>query len=251
VSTWIKLHDNFWRNPKILAAGEDAGTLYVQGLCYCSDGLTDGRIPTAALRTLTAKKDARTLARILVREGLWLETATGWEVHDYLAVQRSRAQVESERQKARDRKARSRSGHAVTPPVTDGGSHAHVTQPETETETDNPSPTPPPAEVVTGQHEWQRKSGLPLADAPPNDPYRCVRCGAIDGECNPFGDTGRDCTRSIPGGWTIDPSQVAELRAVRGAVFRGSGLPDTSRSERGAPASPLPPVVDQPKGRSE
>lgn len=193
MSTWIKLHDNFWRNPKILAAGEDAGTLYVQGLCYCSDGLTDGRIPTAALRTLTAKKDARTLARILVREGLWIETPTGWEVHDYLSVQRSRAQVESERQKARDRKARSRSGHAVTPPVTDGGSHAHVTQPETKPETDNPTPTPPPENDVT-------RSLIPL---PTLDPI-----------------TEALAAQQERGGHaTIDPAQVHELRAVRDSVF--------------------------------
>jgi len=194
VSTWIKLHDNFWRNPKILAAGEDAGTLYIQGLCYCSDGLTDGLIPTAALRMLTARKDAKTLARILVREGLWVETAQGWEVHDYLVHQRSRLQVEAERQKARDRKARSRSGHAVTPPVTDGGSHAgshaHVTQPETDTETDNPTPTPPPLETVTE-----------LKDHP------------MRGFIHPDAYQGGRLDR-------IDPAQVEELRAVR-ASLRG------------------------------
>jgi hypothetical protein len=162
VTTWIKLHDNFWRNPKVLAAGEDAGTLYIQGLCYCSDSLTDGEIPTAALRTLTIKKDARTLARILVREGLWAETSHGWAVHDYLEVQRSRAQIEAEREKSRTRQRRwrdesapdvtpaSRRDKAVSHGVSHGVSHADVTQPEavSVTETDNP-PYPPVEQAVT------------------------------------------------------------------------------------------------------
>lgn len=142
MTTWIKLHDNFRTNPKVLRAGEDAAWLYVCGLLYCSANLTDGEIPTPALRTLTEKRDARTLAKVLVREGLWKETPTGWLVHDYLEVQRSRAQVEGEREKARQRQARSRKSHAVTSPVTNGVSHAHVTPPETDTETDV-TPLPP------------------------------------------------------------------------------------------------------------
>lgn len=161
MTTWIKLHDNFWENPKVLAAGEDAALLYVQGLSYCSRNLTDGAIPTPALRNLTAKREAKTLARILTREGLWSETATGWQVHDYLKVQRSREQVEAEREKARTRKAKSRSGHTVTPTVTDAPCHADVTQPDTDTdtETDNYPPTPLPVS--------ERDHGEPPQRIPP------------------------------------------------------------------------------------
>lgn len=100
MTTWIKLHDNFWRNPKVMAAGEDAATLYIQGLCFCSDGLTDGFIPTAGLRFLTTKRDAKTLAKVLVREGLWIETAKGWLVHDYAKHQRTKAEIEQIRSRA-------------------------------------------------------------------------------------------------------------------------------------------------------
>lgn len=149
MTTWIKLHDNFWENPKVLAAGEDAALLYVQGLSYCSRNLTDGRIPTAALRNLTAKKEARTLARILVREGLWTETASGWEVHDYTVVQRSRAQVESAREAARERQRKSRS--VTVPSRRDSQrSSVEVTAPETDadTEPETPPPTPAPAAAI-------------------------------------------------------------------------------------------------------
>jgi hypothetical protein len=143
VSTWIKLHDNLTGNPKILAAGEDAAWLYVCGLCYCSSNLTDGRIPTRALRMLTAKKDARTLAKALCREGLWVETAHGWEVHEYLLHQRSKAQILKEREGTRNRVA------AFRERKRNGAGNASVTQPETEAETDNPTPTPPPIGGVT------------------------------------------------------------------------------------------------------
>lgn len=132
MSTWIKLHDNFATNLKVLAAGEDAAWLYVCGLLYCSANLTDGFIPTPALRQLTAKRDVKHLAKVLTREGLWTETAHGWEVHDYLKVQRSRAQVEDEREKTRNRVARSRSRNAVTNAVSTG----EVTPPEAEAETE-------------------------------------------------------------------------------------------------------------------
>lgn len=160
MTTWIKLHNNFFRNPKVLAAGEDAALLYIQGLVYCSDSETDGAIPTPALRMLTARKDVRTLAKALVREGLWTETATGWLVHDYLKVQRSKAQIEAEREATRTRVARhrSRSGNADTATVTNGD----VTAPDTETDTDSPSVPP---EVWTEYARVQAMTSLhPIAD---------------------------------------------------------------------------------------
>jgi hypothetical protein len=142
LTTWIKLHDNFWENPKVLAAGEDAALLYIQGLSYCSRNLTDGSIPTPALRNLTAKRDAKTLVRVLVREGLWSETATGWQVHDYLKVQRSREQVEAEREKARERqrKARVTASSRRDSGRTSGEVTPAVRVPDTETDTETETP---------------------------------------------------------------------------------------------------------------
>jgi hypothetical protein len=234
VSTWIKLHDNFATNLKVLAAGEDAAWLYVCGLLYCSANLTDGVIPTPALRTLTAKKDARTLARILVREGLWVETSQGWEVHEYLAVQRSKAQIMAQRDAARTRKAKSRTGHTVTPTVTD----TEVRVPETDTETDNPTPTPPPPEVVTsGVRCWhgQTCSGTgPDCDPAEADNYAVVANagGSIVALPKP----------------SIDPCQVEALRRAREKTF---GLPDRTAASSSTPVSPIHPPQAQPEGRSE
>jgi hypothetical protein len=213
VSTWIKLHDNLWENPKIIAAGEDAALLYVQGLSYCSRNLTDGRILTAALRNLTAKKEARTLARVLVREGLWIETANGWEVHDYLQHQRSREQVEREREKARIRAAASR-GVRTNSGRTSAARTGTVRVPETETETetDNPTPTPPPPEIVT-QQDLPSKWRGPI----------------------------RPCD-------VIDPCQVEAARRVREETF---GLPDRSAASSSTPVAPIATPQTDPEGRSE
>jgi hypothetical protein len=222
VSTWIKLHDNLTGNPKILAAGEDAAWLYVCGLCYCSSNLTDGRIPTRALRMLTAKKDARTLAKALCREGLWVETAHGWEVHEYLLHQRSKAQILKEREGTRNRVA------AFRERKRNGAGNASVTQPETEAETDNPTPTPPPPADVTWQTLGPTSLTAHVMDVPECEVIHLPRK-------------------------TIDPVQLEHLRATRGDVFtpKSPRLPDTTRSERGAPASPLPPVASQEQGRGE
>jgi len=135
----VKLHDNFATHLKVLAAGEDAAWLFVSGLLFCSANETDGRIPTSALRMLTAKKDAKTLARILVREGMWEETSTGWLVHDYLQYQRSKAQIEADREANRKRVAKHRS-KGITATITNG----HVTEPDTEVDTDTEKPPLPP-----------------------------------------------------------------------------------------------------------
>lgn len=197
MSTWIKLHDNFWENPKVLAAGEDAALLYIQGLSYCSRNLTDGLIPTPALRNLTAKKDARTLARILVREGLWLETATGWQVHDYLKVQRSREQVEGERERGRERQAKSRSRNAVTAPVTRAVSHADVTpsvtRPETDTETD-PLPSPSPVDCPDTIDPAQAEAVRALRQQFPSRMIVCPQCG--NKRCPKASDDRFECSGS-------------------------------------------------------
>lgn len=147
MSTWFKVHDNFFRNPKVLIAGEDAALLYLQGLAYCSDSLTDGLIPSAALGTLTQRRGAKGLAQKLVDAGLWIETESGWEVHDYCSEQQTRAQVEAKREAARERQRRSRS---VTAPSRRDSrvSHAEVTTREVEADTDTDTPPPTPAPLL-------------------------------------------------------------------------------------------------------
>lgn len=145
--TWVKLDDSFPNHPKVLAAGENAAWLYVCGLCYCSQHLTDGFIPAAALSRLTSLSGVRKLAQRLVEVGLWLSAPGGWHVHDYDAHQRTRAQVEAERDGAAARMRRMRDARrdgvtgGASDAVTSGEVTGGVTARESETEPELSSST--------------------------------------------------------------------------------------------------------------
>lgn len=120
--TWIKLDDRAPRHPKVAGLSDRAFRLWIQGMCYASEFLTDGALPQAFLRTTPAA--AR---RELLTAGLWFETPTGAVIHDYLAHQTSRDDIERER--ARNRRRRT---SAVPPvqPAQASGSTAEKPRPE-------------------------------------------------------------------------------------------------------------------------
>jgi hypothetical protein len=96
---WVKLDDQFHDHPKVVAAGPMAELLYIRALGYCARYLTGGAIPRAMLPRLTPAKNGDALAETLVEVGLWEETDTGWQVHDYLDWNPSPDQVRATRKK--------------------------------------------------------------------------------------------------------------------------------------------------------
>lgn len=130
--TYAQLDDEFFRHPKARAAGKDGRVLYLAGLCYAANQLTDGYIPRAALPVVAAEAEVRsTVARRLVDVGLWhgeghdckvcpQPPGVGWVIHGYLDWQTSRAEVEEKRAKWRDKKQGWRSRREsppASPPV--------------------------------------------------------------------------------------------------------------------------------------
>lgn len=113
--TWAKFCDGFLDHPKVLRAGEDASNLFMRGCIWCNKHLTDGAIPREALRALTARRDAATLAAKLVSVRLWEETADGWQVHDWSDHNPTRESVEGRREKTREKVAswREKRGNAA------------------------------------------------------------------------------------------------------------------------------------------
>jgi hypothetical protein len=91
--TWVKLDDQFPIHRKVGALSDAAFRLHVEALCWSARNLTDGRIETEELRTVTRIGRAERYAAELVRWGAWRETETGWEIHDYLDYQQSRSKV--------------------------------------------------------------------------------------------------------------------------------------------------------------
>ena len=135
--TWIKLDDGFPNHPKVHAVGDEAAWLFVAGLCYCSSYLTDGFIPAAALGRLTGQSDPAELVARLVDVGMWEIVPGGWQVRDYTSHQRSKAEVEVEREKGKERAARSREVRANRE-RTQGARSPEVREPDTEVDTETP-----------------------------------------------------------------------------------------------------------------
>lgn len=122
--TWVKIDDSFPNHPKIVGLSDKAFRIHISGLCYCGTYLTDGFVPmTIAARF--ANEDMQYIVE-LTKAGLWREAPqdNGFHIHDYLAHQTSKTQVEEKRQTVRERQKRYRDKHRVTeaePAESEGG----------------------------------------------------------------------------------------------------------------------------------
>lgn len=144
--TWVKLDDQFPDHPKIEAAGPLAAWLYVCGLCYCAEHLTDGLIPASKAVRL-APVHGKHIDR-LVEVGLWTRVPDGYRIHDYLDFQPSGEQVRRERKEAAERMANRRRSSPEVRPNTNGSSAS-------------PSPSPDVPNGTSASRPAKRGSRLP------------------------------------------------------------------------------------------
>lgn len=141
---WVKLDDRFPSHRKIDLLSDRAFRLYVSALCWSSENLTEGHIPDANVTRIAHVRNTKATAKELEERGLWERVDDGWQIHDYLDYNPTRASIQTERQRNaarqqeyRDKKkaaeakkaAAAKIEHnAVTPPVTkierNGGSNA-------------------------------------------------------------------------------------------------------------------------------
>jgi hypothetical protein len=160
-STWIRIEDTMPEHPKFLKAGPRASWLFISTLCWSARLLTDGQVPAEAFPRIMPEPDIADLVALLVEVGLLDQTDDGYQIHNYEQYQRTRAQVEEDRDKNRRRQQRVRKPD-VTPlsrrdmPVTNGDvtpmshrdtpvtgvpvsrtRHADVTLPESESESES------------------------------------------------------------------------------------------------------------------
>jgi hypothetical protein len=106
---WVKLDDQFYMNPKVLAVGPQGVALHLAGMCWTAGQLTDGHIPTHILPTLAGMAGVpQRIHNRLTDEGLWDVVTGGWQIHDWLEWNPSAEKVKAERAAARDRMARHR-----------------------------------------------------------------------------------------------------------------------------------------------
>ncbi len=100
--SYVKVETSVPRQQKFLAVGPAAAWLWLCGVAYCQDGLTDGFIPREAINSLGVPKPLPLVSR-LVQARLWHEEADGWRIHKYLDHNNSAEhirRVQSERRRA-------------------------------------------------------------------------------------------------------------------------------------------------------
>jgi hypothetical protein len=106
--SWVRLDDTLHSHPKVLDAGLEALGLWALALSHCGAYLTDGHVRRAAAMRLAGAPDVlERLASTLVRVGLWEvhPSGDGWQVHDFLAYNPSRAEVQSQRSDLSEKRA--------------------------------------------------------------------------------------------------------------------------------------------------
>ena len=110
--TWVKLDDQFYEDEAVLELTSPSSlALYVVGLAYCGNKLNDGLIPWSALRRklLPAAFADQSHADELVLAGLWeIQDEGGYLVRNFLKFNRSRDQVDNDRNQAKKRMQKNR-----------------------------------------------------------------------------------------------------------------------------------------------
>jgi hypothetical protein len=112
---WGRLHDRANGDAKLLALSDAAWRMWGSGLIYCQAALTDGFIPEHAIHTFGVRARnkevvAEELCRCLVpgKGPLWQRVNGGYQIHDYLDWNDSRADILAGRARGRRRVANHR-----------------------------------------------------------------------------------------------------------------------------------------------
>jgi hypothetical protein len=139
---WLKIDEQFYDNPKVVAAGNEAVGMYVRALSYCAHHLTDGHVVAKVWPKL-----GRSRARVRLEEaGLIVAEEEGYFIPHYLeynfSAEEVKANKEANSERQRRYRARRKEGNEsrVTNNVTDNGRNAlptrlsHYPVPDTPTE---------------------------------------------------------------------------------------------------------------------
>lgn len=88
--SWVRVDDDMPDSPKIVPLSDAGFRAYVTAICYASRNLTDGFIPYKKAREFAGR--GRVLQELV--PGLWEVCEGGFNIHDYLIYNPTRAEVE-------------------------------------------------------------------------------------------------------------------------------------------------------------
>ena len=120
---YLNLDDGFADHPKVDALSDGAFRLHVSGLCYSARKLTDGFIQSRRVAALMPAYKPSYLNELL-NEGIWVDTAGGYDIHDYLDWNKSRSWWEEKRESDAKRLAKWRAKNAAQNDERNGGETA-------------------------------------------------------------------------------------------------------------------------------
>ncbi|WP_148835311.1 hypothetical protein [Streptomyces sp. sk2.1] len=188
---WVRLDDRFTSHRKIRLLSHQAFRLYVSGLCYAAENLTDGRIPAEELRIVADIKTSKAAAKELVERGLWeVHEEGGWQIHDYLEYNPAAEQVRAERQaktarqqRWRENKKKQRPGKGT--PGVDGSVDASTDASRDGGVTPAPYPSPNPVP--------------PTEELPPYPPHAGDHLPAVHGGGQEAAAVGPDWLQPLTG----------------------------------------------------
>lgn len=104
---WVKLDATYPEDERIMSSGACAELLFIRSICYCRRRVTDGHIPTSALRLLAfgIDGDPHELAATLVAHELWLDVEDGWLLRSYNAWQQTKETLAADAARKRSERA--------------------------------------------------------------------------------------------------------------------------------------------------
>ena len=95
---WIKLAVEFPNSPKIAGLSDHGFRALVEMFCYCREHLTDGFLHRRVVQRFWPDAVAELTSNDADRPSL-VAVDGGWQLHDYLDHQESRAEVEARRER--------------------------------------------------------------------------------------------------------------------------------------------------------
>jgi hypothetical protein len=140
---WVRLDDRFPSHRKVALLSDRAFRLYISGLCWCSENLTEGKILDRELAVVSRVRGLKAAAKELEEAHLWDRVSGGWQIHDYLEYNPERAKIQADRQanaarqqSFRDRKKAERAAKKVAEEAARNAMRNGVTDPAENGEND-------------------------------------------------------------------------------------------------------------------
>ena len=251
---WLKLDDQIFLNRKVAQCDTSAKMLYIVGLSYCANQLTDGFIPEATLPLLAGMAGldwqiAKQSASKLLDVCLWSATQNGWQIPDYLEYNPSREQVIHNAQVRADAgKAGGRAKASKLPskPLANGKQNPGKSLP--------PSPSPSPLKRDEGLQRPQ--ASVPVYPQEPADPEYGIALSKLEALGMVTGSAKLELDALWPDlsngrrEWVDDAIKVAQANEARAPIYAIRVLAGAVAANKRPGSTPERKSSQAPQGRN-